>query len=133
MSYNPLNVEPKELISESLQDAFSNEETQTNELENIFIVASLTFEDGSMLTGNMLGIEFGDNPKLDVKVLTQNCFTFIGEVIRSKKRIKSIYLIHGEEVIEVPGPFNVNCLKIIEMDYQNRACVLAVDLFKDHP
>ena len=81
----------------------------------------------------MLGIEFGDNPKLDVKVLTQNCFTFISEVIRSKKRIKSIYLIHGEEVIEVPGPFNVNCLKIIEMDYQNRACVLAVDLFKDRP
>jgi hypothetical protein len=130
MSYNPLDVEPKELISESLQDVFSNE-TQVNKLENIFIVVSLVFEDGSMLTGNMLGIEFGDNPKLDIKALTQNCFTFIGEVIKFKKRIKSIYLIHGEEVIEVPGLFSVNCLKIIEMDYQNRACVLAVDLFND--
>jgi hypothetical protein len=133
MSYNPFDVEPNELVSESLQDMLPNEETSTTELENIFILVSLLLEDGPILNGNLLGIEFGDNPRLDIKVLTQNCFNFISEIIKDKKKVKSVYLIHGDEVIEVSGPFSVSCLKIVEMDYQNRACVLAIDLSDNRP
>ena len=133
MSYNPFQAEPKELMSDSLRETFIAEENQLTELENTFILASLVFEDGTSLIGNILGIEFGDNPKLDVKILTQNCFKFINNVLFARNLIKSIYLTCAEEVIEIPGPFKLNCLKIVEMDYQNRACVLAIDLFKDCP
>ena len=51
----------------------------------------------------------------------------------ARNLVKLIYLTCAEEVIEIPGPFKLNCLKIVEMDYQNRACVLAIDLFKDCP
>ena len=133
MSYNPFQAEPKELMSDSLRETFIAEENQLTELENTFILASLVFEDGTSLIGNILGIEFGDNPKLDVKILTQNCFKFINNVLFARNLVKSIYLTCAEEVIEIPGPFKLNCLKIVEMDYQNRACVLAIDLFKDCP
>lgn len=133
MSYNPFQAEPKELMSDSLRETFIAEENQLAELENTFILASLIFEDGTSLMGNILGIEFGDNPKLDVKILTQNCFKFINNMLFARNLIKSIYLTCAEEVIEIPGPFKLNCLKIVEMDYQNRACVLAIDLFKDRP
>lgn len=133
MSYSPFQAEPKELMSDSLRETFIAEENQLAELENTFILASLVFEDGTSLIGNILGIEFGDNPKLDVKILTQNCFKFINNVLFARNLIKSIYLTCAEEVIAIPGPFKLNCLKIVEMDYQNRACVLAIDLFKDCP
>ena len=133
MSYNPFQAEPKELMSDSLRETFIAEENQLAELENTFILASLVFEDGTSLIGNILGIEFGDNPKLDVKILTQNCFKFINNMLFARNLVKSIYLTCAEEVIERPGPFKLNCLKIVEMDYQNRACVLAIDLFKDCP
>ena len=133
MSYNPFQAEPKELMSDSLRETFIAEENQLAELENTFILASLVFEDGTSLIGNILGIEFGDNPKLDVKILTQNCFKFINNMLFARNLVKSIYLTCAEEVIEIPGPFKLNCLKIVEMDYQNRACVLAIDLFKDCP
>lgn len=133
MSYNPFQAEPKELMSDSLRETFIAEENQLTELENTFILASLVFEDGTSLIGNILGIEFGDNPKLDVKILTQNCFKFINNMLFARNLVKSIYLTCAEEVIEIPGPFKLNCLKIVEMDYQNRACVLAIDLFKDCP
>ena len=133
MSYNPFQAEPKELMSDSLRETFIAEENQLAELENTFILASLIFEDGTSLMGNILGIEFGDNPKLDVKILTQNCFKFINNMLFARNLIKSIYLTCAEEVIEIPRPFKLNCLKIVEMDYQNRACVLAIDLFKDRP
>ena len=133
MSYNPFQAEPKELMSDSLRETFIAEENQLTELENTFILASLVFEDGTSLIGNILGIEFGDNPKLDVKILTQNCFKFINNMLFARNLVKLIYLTCAEEVIEIPGPFKLNCLKIVEMDYQNRACVLAIDLFKDCP
>lgn len=133
MNYNPLDDEPKELMSDSLQDSFPSEEQQLEELKNIFIVASLAFEDGEDITGNMLGIEFGDNPKLDVKVLTESTFKFIGTTLLTKKNVSSILLIHANEMIKIPGPFRIGSLKIVEMDYENRACVLAIDLFKDCP
>lgn len=133
MSYNPFQAEPKELMSDSLRETFIAEENQLTELENTFILASLVFEDGTSLIGNILGIEFGDNPKLDVKILTQNCFKFINNMLFARNLVKSIYLTCAEEVIQIPGPFKLNCLKIVEMDYQNRACVLAIDLFKDCP
>lgn len=131
MNYDPFDSEPKELMSESLQDAFPSAKQDINDLENIFILASLSFEDGSMLTGNILGIEFGQNPKIDIKILTQKVFKFIGNILSSQKRIKSVYLTHADEIVELSGPFKINNLKIVEMDYENRACVLAIDLFKD--
>jgi len=132
MNYNPFNDEPKELMSESLQESFSSD-SQAQDIENIFIVVSLVLEDNSLLTGNLIGVEFGENPKIDMKVLTKKTFLFINEILKKQLNIKSIVMIHGDEVIEMPGIFKIGNLKIVEMDYQNRACVLAVDLFKIHP
>jgi hypothetical protein len=131
MSYNPLYVEPKELISESLQDAFDS--TQETKLEDQLILASLVINNDELFTGKLLGVEFGDNPKLDIKALTQKSFEFIGSNLLTKKKIYSLILTLGEAMIQVPGPFNIVNLKIIEIDYENKTCVLAIDLFKDQP
>jgi len=132
MNYTLPDSEPKELMSESLQESFPSDVEQ-QDIEDIFIVISLILEDNSMLSGNLLGIEFGENPKIDMKVLTKNGFLFINKLLKKQPNIKSVIMIHGKDAIEISGLFKIGNLKIVEMDYQNRACVLAIDLFKDCP
>jgi len=132
MNFN-LFDEPKEMMSESLQDSLQKPQTNTQELESIFLGVSLVLESGEMLMGNLVGVELGDNPKIDMKVLTKNCFEFIGKNILTKQKVLHLMLGHDGELIRVSGPFNITIFKIVEMDYQNRACVLAIDLFKDCP
>ena len=134
MNYIHLNEEPKELMSESLQNVLQTNEQQIEEIRNIFILACLTFNnDVDELLGNILGIEFGNNPKIDMNVSTEKAFKFIAKQLSLPKNVESILLIHDAVAIKIPGPFKINNLKIVEMDYENRACVLAIDLFKDHP
>lgn len=134
MNYNPFDEEPKELMSDSLQDILQTNEQQIEEIKSIFILACLNLGEGvDELIGNLLGIEFGMNPRLDIKVSTDKTFKFIANQLSSPKDVKSVLLIHANEAIQIPGPFKINNLKIVEMDYENRACVLAVDLFKDCP
>jgi len=132
MNFN-LFDEPKEMMSESLQDSLQEPQTNIQELESIFLGVSLILESGEMLMGNLVGVELSDNPKIDMKVLTKNCFEFIGKNILTKQKVLHLILSHGGELIRVSGPFNITIFKIVEMDYQNRACVLAIDLFKDCP
>lgn len=128
MSYDPLNVEPKELMSDSLHELL-NEEQQAQAYE-IFILISLALNDGSLVTGNLLGIELIGGLKIDFKLLTRNAFEFINKILIEKKEINSIYLNYSDDVVELQGKHEISCLKIVEMDYENRACILAIDLLK---
>ena len=131
MSYNQFNVEPKELISDSLQDVF--ESPEDSKVEDLFILASLVISQDELFTGNLLAIEMGDNPKLDIKTLIQKCFKFIGSTMLTKKQVHSLVLSCGEDIIQVHGPFKISSLKIVEMDYEHQTCVLAIDLSKCQP
>lgn len=130
MNYNPLDVKPKELISESLEGVLDPLEEQ---LENFIILGSLVFSKEEIFTGSLLAVEFGDNPKIDIKAMVKKSFEFIGSNLLTKRKVHSLVLSMGEEIIQIPGPFSISNLKIVETDYENKTCVLAIDLFKEQP
>jgi len=130
MSYNPIDVDPKELVSDSLHDVFAED---LKALDDYFILASLVIDEENILTGTIVGVEFGENPKLDFKVSTRSCFEFIGKKLLRQCKVKDLFLNFANDSVRVSGPFLITSFKIIEMDYENKACVLAVDLFKDRP
>lgn len=132
MNYDLLNAEPKELMSDSLRDLF-DEENSIKQLENNFILVSIEVEDQEEIVGSLVGIELGDNPKLDLKVLTKKAFELINNVLIEKKKIANLYLSHDTNIIKWSGPFNVNYLKIIDIDCERQTSILAIDLSKNEP
>ena len=83
--------------------------------------------------GNLVGIEFGSNPKIDMRVSLKDAFNFVGNILVNEynKRSRSIILAHSGEVINIPGPYRIANAKIIEVDPVNKLCILAIDLIKD--
>jgi len=131
MNFDQFNTEPKLLVSDSLQDSLNEE--QTSQIDDMFIsVAIVTEQRENSLIGNLVGIEFSENPKIDVKSSLKNAFSFVGSVLLNKNlRIcDSIMLMHNVSSIKMSGPFQILNAKIIEIDPSNYCCVLAIDLIK---
>ncbi len=123
------------MVSDALKDALSEDQLDQDQVEEMFIsVALVTEPKNSSLTGNLIGIEFGKNPKIDLKTSLKEAFDFIGRVASGdicNKKVNSLILLLGEKSILVSGPFAMTGIKIIEIDSTNKLCVLAVDLTKD--
>lgn len=131
MNFNQFDTPPKELISDSLHDAFEPE-NKVNLNDQLIMVALVVNKD-YFFSGSLLGIEISDNPKLDIKTLIKKGFEFIKDVALVKKQIHSLFVTLGDDSSIVSGPFNISSVKIIETDYENRTCVLAIDLLKVQP
>jgi len=135
MNFNQLNAEPKLLVSDALKDVLPEDElAQVNEM--FISIAVVTEPRDSSLTGNLAGIEFGENPKIDLKTSLKEAFTFITNVVSNEdhnKKVNSLILLLGEESVSIPGPFIMTGIKIVDIDSSSKLCVLAIDLLKDTP
>jgi len=133
MKFNPYNIEPKLLVSDSLKDALPEEQLQ--EAGEMFITVGIALEPREIsLTGSLVGIEFTNPMKVDMKVSLREAFAFISNVVSNKQHNKTsegILLLLGEDVTSIPGPFAISSVKIVEIDPANKLCVLAVDLTLD--
>jgi len=130
--FDKINTEPKLLVSDSLQGSLSEEEL--GQVDDIFITAVIVVDPKEFsLMGNLVGIEFGSNPKIDMRVSLKDAFNFVGNILVNEynKRSRSIILAHSGEVINIPGPYRIANAKIIEVDPVNKLCILAIDLIKD--
>jgi len=129
MTYSQFDTPPKELVSDSLQDAF---EIKKNTNDH-FMMASLVVNKDYFFSGVLLGIDVTNDPRLDIKTTTNKGFNFIKNISLTKNPIHSLVITLGDELAVFPGPFVANTVKILETDYENRTCVLAIDLFKIQP
>lgn len=130
MNFNSLNTQPKLLISDALKGVLSEDEL--SQIDDMFITVALICSSADFtLAGNLMGIEFGENPKIDIKVPLKNAFNFIGTLQNNKNVISSIVMMLAEDTIKIVGPFNIVNTKIVEIDSSNKLCILAIDLIKN--
>ena len=135
MSFNLPNSEPKLLVSDDLKDLLP--EDQLEQINDMFISVALVLQPREVsLTGNLVGVEFDEKIKIDIKVTIRDAFSFIGNVITDKKHSKvcqSLILMMGEDVTTIHGPYKISSTKIVEIDSSNKLCILAIDLINCAP
>jgi len=130
--FDKLDVDPKLLISDSLKESFL--EDKIDEINDTFItVVIVTDPETFSIMGNLVGVDFGNNIKLDIKISLKEAFSFIGNALLDKqnKKLKSLILAYNTETINIQGPYKITSTKIIEIDVINKLCILAIDLIKD--
>lgn len=133
MNYKHIDAPPpKELISDSLHDAFEPEQQRVNLIDQLMMV-SLVVNKDYFISGSLLGLDMSENPRIDVKALITKSFDFIKNIVLNQERIHSLVLTLGDDFTQVTGPFKISSIKILETDYENRTCVLAIDLLKVQP
>lgn len=129
MNFDEINTEPKLMVSESLQDSFTADEV--SQYHDMFITTALQIDE-ELITGNLVGVEFGVNPKLDIKIPLATAFEFIGNtLLTTNLTVRAIVMMLGEKTLSIPGPYRIFNAKIIEIEPENRLCVFAIDLIKD--
>lgn len=135
MNIDHFSTEPKLLVSDVLKDVLTEE--QLEQVDEMFIsVAIITKPKNSSLTDNLVGIELGKNPKIDIKTSIKDAFYFISKLVTNEffnNEASSLVLLFGREITTIPGPFLMNSVKIVDIDSSNQLCVLAIDLVKDAP
>ena len=124
------HTEPKLLISDSLQGVLPEEDLA--QLDEMFVTVAVVVDATSpMLMGNLVGIEFGEVLKIDMKIPIRMAFEFVAMLMNEpKKPAKFAALMLAEDTVKVPGPFGVTNVKIVDVDSSNKLCVVAVDLVK---
>jgi hypothetical protein len=125
-----LHAEPKLLISESLQGMLPDDDLA--QLDEMFITVAVVVDATSpMIMGNLVGVEFGEVLKIDMKIPIRMAFEFVSMSMKeSKKPAMFAALMLADETVKVPGPFNIVNFKIVDVDSSNKLCVVAIDLVK---
>ena len=135
MNFDQFNTSPKLLVSDSLKDSLH--EDRPDQVDVTFISIAIVTEPREFsLTGNLVGIEFAESPKIDLRTSLREAFTFISNVTTNKnhnKKVNSLILLFGEESTSIPGPFTMAGIKIVDIDVSNGLGVLVIDLFKCVP
>lgn len=123
--------EPKELVSDSLKSVLSDNEL-TDAYQNTFITIAFYDDSNDPLIGSLIGIESVKNVyKSDLRVSMNQAFDFISDFFRKKiTRIQFVALSFSNKVTKLTGPFDINCVKIIELDATKKTCIIAIDLIK---
>lgn len=128
--------EPKEMMSESLQDVMPTEE-MVKAFHETFISVLLVLDDrDKCLVGNLVGIELLESNsrgiKMDVRAGLTDVYRFVTNlaVDDSCRKLETIILSLADEHTKMPGPYLISGAKIIDIDSSNRLCVLAVDVEK---
>ena len=128
--------EPKEMMSESLQDVMPTEE-MVKTFQETFISVLLVLEDREKcLVGNLVGIELLESNsrgiKMDVRAGLSDVYKFVTNLVvdDSCRKLETIILSLADDHTKMPGPYLISGAKIIDIDSSSRLCVLAVDVEK---
>lgn len=121
------------IMSDSLRGRIQDleQEDLQNSDDNSF-VAALEFE-FDLILGNLSGISIENNCqclKVDICTSLNEAYQVIKEVSNSKLSCRVFYLRLGSDELCIEGPFEVSSAKMLEIDRQNKLCVLGVDLIK---
>lgn len=129
-------TEPKEMMSESLQDVMPTEE-MVKTFQETFISVLLVLDDREKcLVGNLVGIELfessGRGIKMDVRAGLADVYRFVANLIVDDRcrKLEMIILSLADDHTKMPGPYVINGAKIIDIDASSRLCILAVDVEK---
>jgi hypothetical protein len=120
-------------MSDSLKGTVPEfEDAEVGEQSKNFIIAILEIvinkSKTEPLMGSLVGIELGDNVKIDFKMLLSDAFSTIGLFNQGKIDINSIQLHLLNDVMYIDGPFKITSMKLIDIDQTLQLCVLAIDL-----
>jgi len=125
--------QPRELISEDLEGVLPDDEDEQSLQQPHFVVVVFAApERDHSIMGHLVGIEFSDCLKVDIRASLDSSFKFISEVLVSKENrlLSSVILNLGPEVTNLPGPFYMSNTKIVDIDPVAKTCIMAVDLIK---
>ena len=127
--------EPKEIISESLQELLPVDDISNLYYSSFITVAFASDDPDNPIIGSLVGIEICDETyKIDIKIPMQQAFNYISEFFEKRNaQMKDIVFSFSEQVKKLQGLFNIKGIKIIELDANNKLCVLAIDLIKTEP
>lgn len=125
--------EPKELMSEDLQNILQEEEDIAKAYQESFIsVVVLSQEKSDALIGSLVGVQLEENIKIDMKVSIEDAYAFVSKILSNKtsKIMPGIILAYSDNSTHIEGPFHAGSIKIVELDANSKVCVLAIDLIK---
>lgn len=123
------------LMSDDLRDILP-EETQLDLINDGFIIVVLATNPRDFsLVGNLVGIEVKKDKvvKIDLRVSLEDSYNFIVNYFSEKisRNLGGIVMSLGEKAYShQPVSYKINTVKIVDLDSENKMCVLAVDLFK---
>lgn len=128
--------EPKEMMSQSLQDVMPTEE-MVRTFHETFISVLLVLEDREKcLVGNLVGIELLESNnrgiKMDIRAGLADVYKFFTNLVvdESCRNLEAIILSLADDHTKMSGPYLISGAKIIDIDSSSRLCVLAVDVEK---
>lgn len=131
MNFNSEDQKSRLLYSDSLQGNLPDEFLD-EVFESSISAAIVTEKQENSAMGILVGVEFAENPKVDIKISIENAFSFMSNVLSEEKNrtAKQIIFALGERAVNFSGPYTIRSTKIVEIDIANKSCVLAVDLIK---
>lgn len=125
-----LKADPsKILMSETLKGQLPELESEMAEQmqgQYVHVVADRRIAGQSLpLAGLLRTVLFDASPEIEFKVELSEA---LATVKAEKLTFESFELEHGEETLQMPGPFTVKAARIQEIDAATQTCVLALQL-----
>jgi hypothetical protein len=120
------------IMSDSLVGMLPSLDQETiSAAEESFVVAALDF-DFDLIVGSLSGISIENtaSAKIDIQVSLNEAYSVVKNFSTSGLSCRVLYLRFGNDEFCMEGPFQVISSKIMELDRQNKMCVLGVDLIK---
>lgn len=118
------------LMSDVLKNKVVLESDDVSELmdEHVMVVAERVMGDvADTMTGILRGIMFGAEPELEMRVSIEEAMSVVKANDLSFKGFK---IEHGDNVVEVPGPFIVKACRFDEISVEDQLCTLGLHLKK---
>lgn len=131
MNFSSESQKSRIMYSDSLHGNLPDELLEEAFKSTISAVLIVDPKEASIM-GTLVGIEFSENPKVDIKISLENVFDFITNVLSNVSEAKSsgIILSLGDRIASFQGVYDIRSAKIVEIDIVNKSCVLAIDLIK---
>lgn len=95
-----------------------------------FVVAALDL-DFDLIIGSLSGISIESSGiKIDIQIKLDEGYTVIKNFSIAGLSCRVLYLRFGNDEFCMEGPFEVSSPKLMNLDRENKMCVLGVDLIK---
>ena len=129
--------EDRLLMSESLEGNVPDleDEKQTfSRYEDAFLIGVLEMTgilpDDSPIVGKLIGIANEEVIKIDLKISLNIAYKIMKMSFEKILVVNGFQVHHGKEFMRRLGPFTVKSPRLMDIDHEIRACVIALDLVR---
>lgn len=124
--------EERLLMSEDLRGQIPEIEDSINQFEDAFIVVVLEVNNDEPLAGSLNGISVEQQTiKVDIKTNLREAYLTLNKHINKTLVCSSCHLHFSSIESVLKGPFTVSSVKLIDIDRNNKTCILGIDLFRN--